>query len=78
MRLSMDTTNNVGVNDSVSESIVPVIVDEPSAEWEATRMAEYEAELQVVADREKARKSAFSKLKALGLTEAEIATIITG
>lgn len=74
----MDTTNNEGVNYDVPEFSVPVIVDTPTAEWEATRMAEYEAVLKETADREKARKSAFDKLKALGLTEAEIATIVTG
>ena len=56
-------------------SVVPVYLEEPTAEELAERQAEHEAAEAAKAAREEVRESALAKLAALGLTEEELATL---
>jgi len=57
------------------DSVVPVFLEEPTAEELVERQAEYEAQKAAEAARETVRTSALAKLAALGLTEEELATL---
>lgn len=56
-------------------SVVPVYLEEPTAEELAERQAEHEASEAAKAAKEAVRESALAKLAALGLTEDELKTL---
>jgi len=58
-----------------ADSVVPVYLEEPTAEELAERQAQHEAQEAAKAAREAVRESALAKLAALGLTEEELATL---
>jgi hypothetical protein len=56
-------------------SVVPVYLEEPTAEELAERQAEHEAAEAAKAAKEATRESALAKLAKLGLTEEELQTL---
>lgn len=59
-------------------SVVPVYLEEPTAEELAERQAEHEAAETAKATREATRESALAKLTELGLDQNEINALIGG
>ena len=69
---------NAPIDITPADSVVPVYLEEPTAEELVERQEQQEAAEAAKAEREAVRESALAKLAALGLDQNEINALIGG